>query len=40
MWHEWEKTETHPKFCGRDLNEIKHLKDLGIDGRLIQVLAE
>ena len=35
MWHAWETGEVHNGFWGGDLRERDHLKDLGVDGRII-----
>ena len=35
MWHVWVRGEMHTGFRWRNLPEGDHLKDLGLDGRII-----
>jgi hypothetical protein len=35
MWHVWETVEVYMGFWWRDPREKNHLKDLGLDGRII-----
>jgi hypothetical protein len=35
MWHVWETGQIHAGFRFGDLTERNHLKDLGVDGRII-----
>ena len=35
MWHVWETVQVHTGFWWVDLKERQHLKDLGINGRVI-----
>jgi hypothetical protein len=35
MWHVWGTGEMHTGFLCEHLTERDHLKDLGIDGRII-----
>ena len=35
MWHVWETGQVHTQIRYGDLMERDHLKDLGVDGRII-----
>jgi hypothetical protein len=35
MWHVWGTEEVHIRFWWGDLMEGAHLKDVGVDGRII-----
>jgi hypothetical protein len=35
MWHIWDTGEVHTEFWWGGLRETNHLKDLGVDGRII-----
>jgi hypothetical protein len=35
MWHVWGTGEVHTGFWWGDLRERDHLKELGVDGRII-----
>jgi hypothetical protein len=35
MWHVWETGNAHTEFCWGNQRERDHLKDLGVDGRII-----
>jgi hypothetical protein len=35
MWHVWEAREIHVGFWWGDLKEIAHIKDIGVDGRIL-----
>jgi hypothetical protein len=35
MWHVWGREEVHIRFWLGNLREVHHLKDAGVDGRII-----
>jgi hypothetical protein len=35
MWHVWETDEVHTGFWWEDLRERVHLKNLGVNGRVV-----